>query len=184
MNDRREDGLISGRLVRLRECTLADADLLDRWNREMDVGGFNDFGPREPVDREVLARGPLRTARSGTLMIEAIETGERVGTVGFRLVTVYGPSPNSDAYQIGIELAPEARGRGYGGEAQRLLADYLFASTAINRVEASTDAENMPEQRALEKAGYTREGTMRGSQFRGGRYHDLVYYSRLRTDPG
>jgi RimJ/RimL family protein N-acetyltransferase len=98
------------------------------------------------------------------------------------MVTVYGPSPTSDAYQIGIELAPEARGRGFGAEAQRLLADYLLASTAVNRVEASTDADNVAEQRSLDKAGYVREGTMRGAQFRGGRYHDLVYYSRIRSD--
>ncbi len=95
---------------------------------------------------------------------------------------VYGPSPMSDAWQIGIELVPEGRGQGFGTEAQRLVADYLFATSEVNRVEASTDVDNRPEQRSLEKAGYSREGVARGAQFRGGAYHDLVYYARLRED--
>ena len=37
------------------------------------------------------------------------------------------------------------------------LAAYLFATTRVNRVEASTDIENRAEQRSLEKAGYVRE---------------------------
>ncbi len=42
--------------------------------------------------------------------------------------------------------------------------------------------ENVAEQKALEKAGYTREGVLRGTQFRRGHWHDLVQYSRLRND--
>ena len=37
--------------------------------------------------------------------------------------------------------------------------------------------------RALEKAGFTREGVLRGAQFRRGEWHDLVSYARLRNDP-
>jgi RimJ/RimL family protein N-acetyltransferase len=83
---------------------------------------------------------------------------------------------------MGIELAPGARGHGYGVEAQALLARYLFEHTEANRVEAMTDIENVAEQRALEKAGFTREGVVRGSQFRAGAHHDLVCYSILRAE--
>jgi len=173
---------VSGRLVRLRDCTLADADTLDEWNRNKDVGSFNDFGPREPVPREVLASGPLRNDKNGTLIVERLADDEPVGTIGWRLVTVYGPSPFSDALQIGVELIPSARGQGLGVEAQRLVADYLFASSHVNRVEASTDIDNVAEQRALEKAGFQREGVVRGAQFRDGTHHDLVVYARVRSD--
>lgn len=171
---------IEGALVRLRDCTLADADLLDYWTSRRD-GGFNDLGAREPTPRDVLARGPLRNERNGTLIVEVIGSDEPIGTVGWHSVH-YGPPPMSHAWNIGIDLAPEGRGKGYGSEAQRLLAEYLFAATDVNRVEASTDVENIAEQRALEKAGFVREGVQRGSQFRWGTYHDLVTYSRLRGD--
>ena len=171
---------VRGKLVRLRDCTLADADLLDEWNAMRD-GGFNDFGPRDPINREVLAHGPLRNEHNGTLIVEVIATGKPVGTVGWHPVG-YGPGPASMCWNIGIDLVPEGRGKGYGTEAQRLLADYLFAATKVNRVEAGTDVGNLPEQRSLENAGFTREGIVRGAQFRSGTYHDLVVYARLRSD--
>ena len=184
MIDQTERDLLpfAGRLMRLRDVTLADADMLDQWSRELEVGSFNDFGPREPIAREPLTRGPLRNDRNGMLIVERIADGAPVGTIGWRRVTVYGPSPTCDAWQIGIELIPSARGVGLGSEAQRLVADYLFASTDLARVEASTDVANLAEQRSLEKAGYTREGVMRRAQFRAGAYHDLAYYSRLRGE--
>lgn len=172
----------SGSRVLLRDITLADADMVDGWNSDIEAGGFNDFGHREPLPREALAKGSLRNDRNGMLLIERTEDGRPIGTVGWRRVMVYGPSPTSDAWQIGIELISAARGQGLGSEAQRLVADYLFAATDLNRVEASTDVANIAEQRALEKAGYRFEGIMRHAQFRDGAYHDLAYYSRLRDD--
>ncbi len=53
---------------------------------------------------------------------------------------------------------------------------------AANRVEASTEIGNLAEQRALEKAGFTREGVLRGCAFQGGRWHDGVLYSMLRAE--
>jgi RimJ/RimL family protein N-acetyltransferase len=173
-----------GPAIRLREVTLADADQLDAMGgRERTDGGFNDFGlPPRLVDRDALARGPLRDDQKGTMLVERIEDATVVGAIGWRRVR-YGPNPESDAWMIGIELEPEARGRGYGTEAQRLAADYLFETTDLHRVEASTDVDNLAEQRSLEKAGFTREGVTRGAQFRAGAYHDLVMYARLREDP-
>jgi aminoglycoside 6'-N-acetyltransferase len=65
-----------------------------------------------------------------------------------------------------------------------LLADHLFAHTPAQRVQASTDITNVAEQRALDGAGFTREGILRSAQWRLGTWHDLVLYSRLRSDAG
>ena len=172
-----------GSLVRLRDITLEDADLLDRWSADpMVYGAFNDFGmEREPVDRAALAKGPNRNERNGQLIVERVDTGDPVGSVSWHKER-YGPNEGSAAWNIGISLTPEARGCGFGPEAQRLLADYLFATTTVDRVEASTDVDNVAEQRALAKAGFIREGVLRGAQFRRGARHDLVNYARLRTD--
>jgi len=172
---------IEGLLSRLRDIQLADADVVDWLNEQKDVGGFNDFGlPNVPTPREALMRGPLRNDYNGTLIIERLNS-EPVGTVQWRAVH-YGPPGESRAWNIGIELRPTARGQGLGTEAQVLLAEWLFAATDTNRVEAQTDVENIAEQRSLEKAGFVREGITRGCQFRAGAFHDLVMYSRLRSD--
>lgn len=171
--------------IRLRDATLADADLLDSWAASPETRGeFNDFGPG-PGDRlsirEALQEGPLRNERNGEMIVELVAEGRPIGTVSWH-ESHYGPGPGSRAWNIGIALIPEARGQGHGSIAQRMLADYLFATTDANRVEAQTDVDNLPEQRALEKAGFIREGIARGSQFRAGTYHDLITYARLRSD--
>jgi len=88
----------------------------------------------------------------------------------------------SYCWNMGLVLVPEARGHGYGTEAQRLLAEYLFAHTQLNRIEATTEVDNRAEQRSLEKAGFTREGILRGYGFRDGKWRDNVLYSMVRSD--
>ncbi len=50
------------------------------------------------------------------------------------------------------------------------------------RIEAGTQPDNLAEQRALEKAGFQREGVLRAVEFRAGRWRDGVLYSRIRED--
>jgi RimJ/RimL family protein N-acetyltransferase len=63
-----------------------------------------------------------------------------------------------------------------------MVAEYLLRTFPVHRVQASTDVTNEPEQRALERAGFRREGIIRGAQWRLGEWHDLVSYARLRDD--
>lgn len=83
---------------------------------------------------------------------------------------------------VGILLAPEHRGRGLGTVAQGLLAEHLFATTPAHRLVALTEADNVAEQRSLEKCAFRREGLLRQGGFRGGAWRDVVVYGRLRDD--
>jgi RimJ/RimL family protein N-acetyltransferase len=196
------DGTPDGERIRLRFVTRAETSLL-RSHYGHEPGGFNDFGdlhgasaaPGSPDAEGTEGGGPevprgrpddsdqVRNEHSGVLWVEPIDGSVPLGTVEYHRVA-YGPNPQSRAWMIGIDLRPESRGRGYGAEAQRLLADWLFETTTVNRVEAQTDIENVAEARSLAKAGFTREGVLRGAQFRAGAFHDLVVFSRLRTEPG
>lgn len=168
--------------IRLRFVTKIDLPALGQ-ALEHEAGGFNDFGggPRAIAD-DAWTDDELRNDRRGVLLIERRSDGAPLGSIQFNRMG-YGPNPESYAWMIGIEVLPEARGKGFGTEAQRLLADWLFSTTSAYRVEASTDVDNLAEARSLEKAGFTREGVARRAQFRAGAYHDLVMFSRLRDDP-
>lgn len=168
--------------VRLREITIDDVELIDAWQADpVKNGEFNDFGGEARTVRPGVEEGRIIGPNGGMLIVERIADTQPIGTVTWHSVR-YGPNDQSRAWNMGISLVPEARGQGYGVEAQRLVAAYLFETTDANRVEASTDVENLAEQRALEKAAFVREGINRGAQWRAGAHHDLVLYSRLRGD--
>jgi RimJ/RimL family protein N-acetyltransferase len=167
--------------LRLRPVQAGDLELLERWHADPDAQGrFGWFGftPPGTLRRRHDADGLLGADR-GNLIVEA--GGTPVGEVSYHSVH-HGPPPASQAFNIGIWLSPEHRGRGHGVEAQRQLAAYLFATTTVERVEAATDVTNGAEQRALERAGFTREGVLRHAQFREGGFHDMVLYSKLRGE--
>jgi RimJ/RimL family protein N-acetyltransferase len=158
----------------------SELEYFDLWGTR-DADPFNFFGLRTPhAVRRAFAENGLLSPEDGTLLV-VDEDGQTVGDVGWH-AQEYGPGLQSRAYNIGIRLLPERRGQGIGGRAQRHLAEYLLATYPVNRIEALTDVENVAEQRALEKAGFTREGIVRGAQWREGAFHDLVSYSFVRGD--
>jgi aminoglycoside 6'-N-acetyltransferase len=142
---------------------------------------FNFFGLQQTNLEKSFEEDGLLGPEHGTLVVVTVDGDQVVGDVGYRQVR-YGPGSASVAYNIGITIAPEQRGKGYGVEAQKLLAEYLFTVYPIMRVEAMTDVTNSAELRALEKAGYTREGVVRKAQWRTGNWHDMVLFSKLRGE--
>jgi len=159
-----------------------DAAFLERQGDDADAAGEHSwFGFREPgsVERRIAKHETITD--DGGIFAVIDDSGQIVGDVSWHR-TYNGPPPNAFCWNIGIWIAAEHRGKGHGSEAQRLMAAYLFEHTYLERVEASTEAGNVGEQRALEKAGFTREGVLRRACFRGGEYRDMVIYSKLRGE--
>lgn len=174
--------MLRGERVTLRPVERADLPLLESWVNDVSANGqYNDFGlkGRQGMEQDFAKSGFL-DERQGMLLI-VLPTGEAIGSVSYRQVA-YGPNQGSQAYAIGIGLVAAQRGHGYGAEAQRLMAGYLFDTYPIARIEAETDVTNLAEQRSLAKAGFTREGVLRQAQWRAGARHDLVMYSKLRGE--
>lgn len=143
------------------------------------TGEFEWFGWTDPrAWQRGWEENGLLSPDGGTLMV--VRGSERLGLVNWRR---HAGTPAGHSWEVGIALLPEARGRGYGTRAQRLLARYLFAHTTAHRIWAGTETGNTAEQRALEKAGFSREGVLRGVGWRDGAWRDGVIYSILRTDP-
>ncbi|MEU6416927.1 GNAT family N-acetyltransferase [Streptomyces spiralis] len=170
--------------ITLRPVTTDDLDLFDReFNGPEGSGPYQWFGFGSSVGlRRQFAETGLLGADGGVLSVA--EAGRTVGRVEWFAGT-WGRPATSTCWTLAIGLAPAARGRGTGTRAQRLLAEYLFSHTRAERLQAWTDCANLAEQRALEKAGFVREGVLRSAQWRGGRWHDQVIFSMLRSEwPG
>jgi RimJ/RimL family protein N-acetyltransferase len=164
----------------LRPVVEDDLPIVERLTQDPETSGeFAAFGWYDLRKwRRRWAENGLLGDEGGVLMV--VTGDERLGFVSWSRRQT---TPASFCISMGIAMLPEARGRGYGTEAHRLLCRYLFANTTVHRIEADTEVENLAEQRALEKAGFTREGVMRGIGWRNGAWRDGVTYSLLRTDP-
>ncbi len=155
-----------------------EAVLLARWRSEP-ASPFEDWSGPPPPGLEGVAPEPPQPGGGELVVVDELDVP--LGTVTWRPVT-WGPSVGSQCFDIGISLRPAARGLGHGARAQRLLADHLFATTGVHRVQATTDVENLAEQGALRRAGFSREGVLRGAQWRAGEHRSLQCWARLRTD--
>jgi aminoglycoside 6'-N-acetyltransferase len=174
--------VICGELVDLRPLRAEDVEHFERYENDQRILGEYDtfaFTGAGETRRQFEQDGWLSHGM-GRLMV-CDKQGATVGVVSY--VTVFhGPPPANVVYNIGIDIVPASRRRGYGADAQRLLARYLFETYTVERIEASTDVENVGEQRALERAGFTREGVLRRAQWRLGAWHDIALYSKLRGE--
>jgi len=142
---------------------------------------FEWRGFRDPQSRRRRWEVDGYVGGDDSLLVVALSDGALAGIVVWRAVATSGP--REACFQIGILMFPEHRGKALGTTAQCLLADYLFSTTLTNRLEATTEVDNVAEQRALERAGFVREGLLRGRGFVRGRWVDAFLYARLRQDP-
>jgi RimJ/RimL family protein N-acetyltransferase len=84
--------------------------------------------------------------------------------------------------EIGYWMAREARGRGLGTRAVRLLSRWAIDSLELERVELLANPANEASQALAERAGFTREGLLRRYRTRHGVREDLVMFSLLPED--
>lgn len=72
--------------------------------------------------------------------------------------------------------------KGYGSDAMRVRTKFAFETLNLHRLESEARIDNIGSQRALEKAGYRREGIARKKLYWGGRWYDTVLYAILDED--
>jgi RimJ/RimL family protein N-acetyltransferase len=86
--------------------------------------------------------------------------------------------------EVGYLTAAPARGRGLTTRALRLLSGWALRDAGVERVQLRADVLNTASLRVAEKAGFTREGTLRASGFnsRENRRVDYAVFSLLPGD--
>ncbi|HEX8133115.1 MAG TPA: GNAT family protein [Actinomycetes bacterium] len=165
----------------LRAFREEDLGLLDRLCADPTaLGVFEWFGFRDVRSWRRRWEQDGFVGPDSTALAVVAADGTLIGVASWKAVG-RGGSPGV-CFEIGLALLPEYRGQGLGTAAQRLLVDHLFRFTTVHRLEAGTDAENLAEQKALERIGFTREGVLRQVAFRDGAWRDSVLCGLLRDD--
>jgi len=167
--------------VRLRPFRESDLELLTRFATDPDFSApFEWSGFRSPEDYRRRWEEDGFLGKDPHQLVVALSDETAIGWVMWE--HLYRGLGGSGVWVVGALLAPEHRGRGFGTAAQGLLVDDLFATTTAHRICAFTEADNVAEQKSLEKCGFRREGVLRETVFRGGKWRDSLVYGLLRHD--
>jgi diamine N-acetyltransferase len=145
------------------------------------------------VMRNLALRGPISTAheegwfermlegqgRTGYhFVICLVEDGTPIGTTGFQDLDWENGSAS-----FGIIIGEKDRwGMGYATEALDVMCDFGFGELRMERIWLHVYSDNTRGQRAYEKSGFVREGTLRRARFQRGRAEDVEVMSQLRGE--
>lgn len=176
---------IKGEKVVLRKYKSEFATLLFEVARSSRGGEFTRWMPwchenYELAESESFIKKAIEEWQDETQFVFAIfdrETEEFLGGTGLNQ-----PNNIHKFYNLGYWVRVSAQNRGIASTATRLLAKAAFEDLPINRIEILTAVENIPSQKAAEKAGAFREGILRKRLVVGDRVHDGVMYSFVRED--
>ncbi|MFC7544767.1 GNAT family N-acetyltransferase [Plantactinospora sp. GCM10030261] len=169
-------------VVALRPLGPEDVDFFVELQSLPDVVATNV--PPVPADRERLARRCARAtaqwlagAQADVVVLDAA-SGDPTGHL-----SLYYEQPGLREAMVAYSVLPPWRGRGYPTRALRLLSRWAFTEAGIARLYGGTLPDNVGSQRVLEKAGYRREGVLRGQlPGAGGIRADDVVYGLLPAD--
>jgi RimJ/RimL family protein N-acetyltransferase len=151
------------------------------------IAAREDFLPANaPVSAEGvphwLTRGVQQVRASGWglhLAVADRDSGELAGTIGlFRADWIVGSA------EVGYGVRPAWRGRGVATEALRLISGWALRDCGLYRVELRTDLGNTASMRVAGKAGFRREGVLRGVEIGPHGHYDQVVFSLIAPDLG
>ncbi len=98
------------------------------------------------------------------------------------LVRVQPTDWDQSRTEMGIFLAPQARGRGLGRAALRLAGEWLLGPCGLARVELMIEPGDAAMLAACAAAGFAREGVLREYLKERGKRMDVVIMSLIRAD--
>lgn len=170
--------VITGDAIVLRPMVASDAAHLwadlsdDEANR---MTGSHDSFTRDQIDRWAASRSDQDDRFD--LAVTDRATGAWLGEV---VINDWDEPNQSCGFRIA--LAADARNRGVGTEATRLVVDHVFRELPINRIELEVYAFNARGIAVYEKVGFRREGTRREALRWEGEFVDAITMGILRSD--
>jgi ribosomal-protein-alanine N-acetyltransferase len=163
--------LLEGNNVNLRIIEREDLPILHEWDNNPKFRGKYE-SPKQETMAE-LEKFYYDMKDSQWFFVER-KDGVKIGFIAHFLM--------AGETELGYNIVPTERRKGYASEAIRIMVDYLFLSKDIIRIQAKADPENLASWKALEKAGFTREGILRKTFYCNGEWRDDCMYSILREE--
>jgi RimJ/RimL family protein N-acetyltransferase len=150
-------------------------DLRDLYN---DMTTFLQLGRAEMVSSEEQVEWWKRLARSaGDKHYAIVETGPCKLLGKLRVQNIDHVNKHCE---IGLDILPALRGRGYGRMAYEMILQYLFLHNNMHMVYLRVGEFNERAKGLYEKLGFVETGRYKEYLFRHGRYWDYVIMTMTR----
>ena len=174
---------LSGNVVRLEPLSLAHATGLLDTGQELATWDYMPVNPCRSIDtmRQWISETLAEQAGGTCIPFTIVELmgGRVVGSTRYQNIM-----RKDRGLEIGWTwLAPEARRSAVNTECKYLLLRHAFEVLAAIRVQLKTDSRNLRSQRAIERLGAIKEGTLRNHMIMpDGYFRHSVFYSILDSE--
>jgi ribosomal-protein-alanine N-acetyltransferase len=143
---------------------------------------YFEFEPQKTIDetREYLQKLIDRSNADNAhyWFISLAATNKIIGSFG-----VHDIDWRKGKAEISYGLSPHYWGKGHFHEVLKMVMKYLFDDRNFFRIHATTRHDNLPSIKALEKAGFQKEGVLRSFYLSyDGKRHDAVILSILKPE--
>ena len=163
----------------IRPFELADAEVFSAYRSDSNVARYQGWEAPYPLEKAIefiqnmQQWQPAMLGEWLQLAMVRKDTGQMIGDCAFYILK------DGMQAEIGMTLARDAQGYGYGREATLKLLAYLFDELKMRRVRANCDPRNVPSWRVLERVGMRREAHMLRSTWIKGEWTDDYWYAML-----
>lgn len=157
--------------IYLRMMTYEDTENIVRWRNSDSVRkNFIYQALFTKESHENWIRTMIDTGKVVQMIICEKESDRPIGSVYLRDI-----DRMHQKAEYGIFIGEEdARGKGYGSSAARLMIKYAFEEMQLHRLFLRVYAENVRAIRSYEKAGFVKEAYLREDVCIDGKYHNIV----------
>ncbi len=172
------ESILEGRRVRLRPVQPGDLQKFVEWLVDPEVRRWLAALAEAPTLQDEVEWYENSRANPDNVLW-AIETiaGQLIGTVELRVAS------HANRAELGIAIQDKSQwDKGYGTETVLQVLEYGFNELELNRIELTTDEENVRGRRCYEKCGFREEGLLRQHRIVEGKYGDTIMMAILREE--
>jgi ribosomal-protein-alanine N-acetyltransferase len=171
---------VRGPRVGLRIPREQDAQRLFELAGDPEVTRFFSWGPYQEQSEAVAWLETLPQRRAGGIALELAIVDPDDWVIG--ITGVFEVSKRDRRAIVGTWLGQAYWGTGANAESKALIARLVFGPLRMERLGAWADVRNPRSQRALERIGFVREGTLRAFHRHRDEPRDVISYSMLRGE--
>lgn len=169
--------------LRLTPYRPADAETMNRWAADPVLCHFGDdcAAAPETIEQTRAYIDKVIAEADDSIRRWAVRRSADDQLIGYCMAAFI--DRHNRRCRVGLTIGDrDSWGLGYGREALAALVRHCFEDLGLNRIGAEIFAFNERSIRLFERAGFKREGTVRQSVLKDGRYQDELLYGLLRGE--